>query len=578
MRWLPRRPLIQSSALLLLGLGACGDSATTEPTVPEPELCASAADCQQSQGTPSACSGWSCQADGSCLEVALADGAACASDGDVCTIDACAGGVCTHTPDTSVCECEGLQCPPSGDYGDSLEMVFDGTTPIETVGSAIIDGHVFTCGGFGLDVFRVTESDSLLPSDAALSRCQNLTAGPVISGRRIVYVAHHGDSYVKGPTLNRLVFEPSRSDVITTTLEADDIVSFEGLDYDEATGILWVAVHGEGVWRYQTAALDGDLTLIDKLAGFENAYRLRVVGELVYVADGDAGLKILDRDSGAVVGSFPTRGFASDVVVTNNMAFIATASIGVTVVDVSAPGSPALVREIETGGQALQVRTLKAGDLVVAANWRDVVVIDARSPEAVKLLAVDKGTPVSNVARLLSVATDGDGLIASSDWLGTSLLRWREGLVGPEIDVSVLEMTFSGVDVGDEATQTLSLTNRGFRTLDVTEIRVDTDDAIWSVTPSTASLAPGESVPVDVQFQPSAVVQGGLATLTLVSNDPDEPVASIDLSGNFGGSRLGPGDALTDSFDFLDTESPPGAQSLENLRGDVIVLAYFATF
>ena len=86
-----------------------------------------------------------------------------------------------------------------------------------------------------------------------------------------------------------------------------------------------------------------------------NAYGVAVSGNLVFVADGDSGLRIVDVSdpTGPVeVGAHSTPDWARDVVVSGNHAFVAGGSSGLRVMDVSNPSNPVEVGFYDTPGYA----------------------------------------------------------------------------------------------------------------------------------------------------------------------------------------------------------------------------------
>ncbi len=468
-------------------------------------------------------------------------------------------------------------CPPTGAPGDSLPLVFTGSSPIETVEVTVIDGHAFTCGGFGLDVMRLGADDRLTRVASALPRCQNVIAGPALSdGRRVVYATNHGDAYVPTPTLYRLVFDPTAGTISSGETTTFTGTSPEGLAYDAEAGVLWVAAHSAGVLRYTVSPSDGRLAALDTLEGFDNANRLTLAGDHAWVADGGGGLKVVDRGKGVIVGTGATSGFAREVRVSNGMALVAASSQGVVAFDVSDPAAPELIGAVFTDGQALQLELLAGGDALAVANWLDVVVLDVRHPDALKVLAVDRGSAAASAPRVLGISTDGDRVVVG-EWLGTSVLRWQPDLVGPELHLDRFDLTLAGVEPGASTTEAIQVSNRGWLPLNITDIRVAPDDGVWSATPKQLTLAPGEDAPLVLSYAPP---DGGThsASFTLVTDDPDEPEARFRVSGNPSRPNVGVGDALTADFDFLDVDSAPGSQAIGNLEGNVLVLAYFATF
>ncbi|HYG36272.1 MAG TPA: hypothetical protein VEC99_15880, partial [Clostridia bacterium] len=100
-------------------------------------------------------------------------------------------------------------------------------------------------------------------------------------------------------------------------------------------------------------------------------YGIEVIGKLAYVADGGAGLQVVDvsvPDSPRKLGSIYTLGEAKDVRVVGSLAFVANAYDTVCVVDVSNPANLQLVGQIHTGGDAERIQI--AGDLLYVADGR----------------------------------------------------------------------------------------------------------------------------------------------------------------------------------------------------------------
>ena len=98
----------------------------------------------------------------------------------------------------------------------------------------------------------------------------------------------------------------------------------------------------------------------------------------------------------------------------------------------------------------------------------------------------------------------------------------------PDIELSDTAFDFGRLFVGQSATRTLTVSNVGTDLLSVSGIAAD--DPAFAATPASLSLAPGASASVTVTFSPAA---SGVftSTLTVTSNDPDEPHATIALGG-----------------------------------------------
>jgi len=123
-----------------------------------------------------------------------------------------------------------------------------------------------------------------------------------------------------------------------------------------------------------------------------SAQAVDVVGDIAYVADGDAGLLIFDiSDPSAMVllGSFDTAGFARDVLFKNalfggKVVYVADGSNGLVVVDVDDPSAPAPSGSYATVGQAYGLSYHGGlGDgpyITIAAGSQGVIVLDVSFP------------------------------------------------------------------------------------------------------------------------------------------------------------------------------------------------------
>ncbi|MEM6325603.1 MAG: choice-of-anchor D domain-containing protein [Bacteroidota bacterium] len=99
----------------------------------------------------------------------------------------------------------------------------------------------------------------------------------------------------------------------------------------------------------------------------------------------------------------------------------------------------------------------------------------------------------------------------------------------PEIEVGPSMVDFGMVEVGTSAQQMVTITNEGDGILQIGEIDVTGDGFSFVGTPPS-SVAPGASEMVTVQFAPMAAGPA-MGTLSIASNDADEPTVNVSLSG-----------------------------------------------
>jgi hypothetical protein len=101
------------------------------------------------------------------------------------------------------------------------------------------------------------------------------------------------------------------------------------------------------------------------------------------------------------------------------------------------------------------------------------------------------------------------------------------GAVAPDISVPA-SLAFGSVAVGTSKTKTLTISNVGTAALTITDITVAGSQFSRGTLPGT--IAAGSSANVNITFSPTSTGSKS-ATLTIVSNDPDEPSVTVALSG-----------------------------------------------
>ncbi|MCK5328056.1 MAG: choice-of-anchor D domain-containing protein, partial [Candidatus Latescibacteria bacterium] len=110
----------------------------------------------------------------------------------------------------------------------------------------------------------------------------------------------------------------------------------------------------------------------------------------------------------------------------------------------------------------------------------------------------------------------------------------------PDIALSATSYNFGEVQVGTSSTWTLVVSNTGESALSVSSI--SSGDAQFTASPTSFTVAAGESEDVTVTFAPTSS-GNQIATFTITSNDPDEGSLQVSLNGN--GSLLPPNLSLS---------------------------------
>ncbi|MHB1037580.1 MAG: Ig-like domain-containing protein, partial [Pirellulales bacterium] len=163
---------------------------------------------------------------------------------------------------------------------------------------------------------------------------------------------------------------------------------------------------------------------IDTLANVVNARRLGgydtvgplygvvLLGTLAYVADGPAGLVILDVTNSAApvrLGGYDTAGYAEGVAVSGTLAFVAEGDSGLHIIDVSNPAAPVRLGGYDTSGYAENV-AVSGTVAYVADGYRGLQIIDVSNPAApVRLGGYDTSGRAYDVAVSGTLAYVADG-------------------------------------------------------------------------------------------------------------------------------------------------------------------------
>jgi hypothetical protein len=148
------------------------------------------------------------------------------------------------------------------------------------------------------------------------------------------------------------------------------------------------------------------------IPGFAN--NVDVSGNFAYVAAGNAGLQVVNvanRNAPVVVASLDTPGNANDIRIVGNVAYVADGVSGLQVINVTNPGAPALLGSFDTAGDAWDV-VVTGNRAYVADGDAGMVIIDVTNPATPTLLGtvnppgIQKGVDV-DPGRMLAVLASG---------------------------------------------------------------------------------------------------------------------------------------------------------------------------
>lgn len=386
--------------------------------------------------------------------------------------------------------------------------------------------------------------------------CQHVA---VEDGR--VFVTNHGTSLDPDVALHSF-----SSDLVESDAVRESGVLYEGVDVDGDR--LAVAEHERGLEIFEVGA-GGSLTSFVVVPGFENACAVEMQDGLAYVADGAGGVKVVDTEVGVVVGSVPTTQAATEIDVDGNALVVAVSSSGTDVFRLDDPTSPTYVATVETPNTTTDVAL--AGGRLYTADWNEVRVFDLGGVDCQPLLLASEASNVQgDFSRTFGVDPTDDGLFVAG-WETVSRYVLDPDLGGAEASLSQDVIAWGTLDE-PSSTVVVLVTNEGDR--DLTISGADVTGAAFSVGPLPESVAPGATAFFEATFTPAGIdpVAG---EIVLHTSDPDEADLHVTLAGNAPG--YGVGDALPPETEYVDVETGTHV-TLGDLRGQPVLLAYFATF
>lgn len=337
-----------------------------------------------------------------------------------------------------------------------------------------------------------------------------------------------------------------------------------------------VALGPEGTQVHAAAGTDGVIALdVDGSTLAErgrhtdettDARALAYADTQLVVAQGRHGVSLVDPTAASPtpLATAAVPGVALGLAVQDTTAWVTTLE-GVTVVDVG----PAALTEgssVATTGQALDVAV--GEHFAVVADWDTLVGLDL-DPAAPAIVTAEplpndhpqprtRSTTVTPAGRVLAVGNEA---------------LWVYGpacpVAAPAVFSEPAYLPFHATDDGPVAgTRVMSIRNRGNRPLTVQEIITPAGLSVDETLPLT--VGPGAATPVEVSFDPDA---GPGGNLTLVTDDPDEPMFEVEAATGVLGTTLG-----DDPVPLRAVDLDGRVWDVDELAGQVVLLAYFATW
>jgi len=293
-----------------------------------------------------------------------------------------------------------------------------GLRTFDTDGDGIGDGLEVQTGSDPLDLNSYNLAQALRSIQATPTQIA-LTVNTIIgvASRQLTVTG----TLVDGNTIN-LTSRTRGTNYNSSNLSIANFGAVDGLVFAGNNGTATITVTNNGFTappvQVSVSSFSPTALSFVSIPGFAN--NVDVVGNFAYVAAGSAGLRVVnvsDRRAPQIVGALDTPGNANDVRVVGNRAYVADGSAGLKIIDVTNPAAPTLLGSFDTAGNA--------NDLVVVGNRVYVAdgpaglqIIDVSDPQApVYLGTFDTPGAASgvDVSGNIAVIADGNSGIRTVD-------------------------------------------------------------------------------------------------------------------------------------------------------------------
>lgn len=327
-------------------------------------------------------------------------------------------------------------------------------------------------------------------------------------------------------------------------------------DVSALNGLVAVAYGDDGIWLWRAEDVDAMRNQLTTIPG-DDASTVALHGDDLFLTDGAtlARYDMTDPSTPSLADSWSLLAGASDLAVSDDWVAVGLGGAGVQVFARSDAGLDEL-GHFNVPGAATGV-SLDGDNLWVAA-W-DEVALALLTPQGPVVL----GHETAQESAFGIAARDGRAMAA--DWFHSTAFAQVPGVGGAEIEIPELLHFQPGV----AATQRLPLRNYGAFPL---EVQLDDPGGGYTLGSGTIELQPGQAVQVLVDADGSH----GAATVHWTSNDPDEPSGRVELSTS--DQSIGTVHQPFEAQAFTWPDPSISLVSLEDFRGEVVFLAYWAVF
>ena len=343
---------------------------------------------------------------------------------------------------------------------------------------------------------------------------------------------------------------------------------------------LYAAAHDKGIRIYSLTDPENPILISSLKVGFTDAFDIALSGDTLYVADGAAGLKVVDIsdvNSLKIIGEETTTtamGTAQDILARDGRIYVACGGAGICVYENGDVTSRTVYPLIGCTEDICWV-----GDYLAASTFGGVSVFETGEGTGITLIASEKTSRYTTKAYIrtaFGIGAANDSVLMVAGWNAADCYQIKPASESsvPDITCSTQRVRFPAAG----ATEEHYLVNQGGTTLTINKISGLTGDFSTTLTPQ--SIEPWDTVFFNISYAEGTENEG--QTLLISSNDPDENPLPVQLFGKT--SSLDPGEEVPDftlSTTFTDRETGLHSEesfTLSDQRGKVVWVQMFGTW
>jgi thiol-disulfide isomerase/thioredoxin len=473
---------------------------------------------------------------------------------------------------------EAVVLEPVGRYlYQKVDRNFEGTDHILGAES-LSDGRIISLSSSGIAIIDLSTMSISGSTDYILRTGREGGGGRDVAIYKdtYLYINNHQSSSLTSRGIGVSKITANGTETIKTIIETD--VFFEKSKvYDD---YLYAAAHDKGIRIYSLANPENP-TLIGSLSeGFTDVFDMALSGDILYVADGGAGLKVVDiSDVNApkiIAGETTTTamGTAQDIEARDGCVYLACGGAGICVYE---NGDLSTRKVYPLTGCTEDVCWV--GKYLAASTFGGISVFEIGDGTELTLVASEKTSRFTENALIrtaFGVGAANDSTLLVAGWNAVDCYQIKpltESNV-PDITCSTQRIRFPAAGGNEEH----YLVNHGGATLVIDNVSTLTGDFSTTLTPQ--SLEPGDTLFFDISYTEGSENEGQV--LFINSNDPDENPLPIQLFGKT--SSLDAGEEVPD-FTLLSFYTNPetGAYSedeftLSEQSGKIVWVQMFGTW